>query len=324
MNPSVDKDDESKTKKTNTLYPIVIAILISLGVFFGGIFISHWYANNHFIVKSNTKANKGENTDHENAPALFGDSAGAVNALISAFAFAGVIVSMYLQRKDLELQREALVVQQKELTQNTQALRSQQKEFETQNKTMKLQRFENTFFNMLSLQQEIVNNLKHSYDKQIMFPSGNIRDNESITTSGRQVFEHLYTIDLKPTIEQVGIGAFNTIDLNLFDHYFLHIYRIMKFVDETNLLDNKSEKYSYISILRSTLSRYELVYLFYNELNPDYAHFKELIEEYSLFNNLNKSTLVVDRNIPIDKQLDMYERSAINSSIKGYNRPIKS
>lgn len=308
---AIDLSDDNKdvNTKTKVILPIIIALLICLGLWTGGMFLTHWYANEYFDVpEKNSKE------------ALFGDSFGAVNALISAFAFAGVIVSMYLQRKDLELQREALVVQQKELTQNTQALRSQQKEFEAQNKTMKLQRFENTFFNMLSLQQEIVNNLKHSYNKQIKWPSGNIRENESITTSGRQVFEHLYTIDLKPTIEQVGIGAFNTIDLNLFDHYFLHIYRIMKFVDETNLLDNKTEKYSYISILRSTLSRYELVYLFYNELNPDYAHFKELIEEYSLFNNLNKSTLVVDRNIPVDKQLDMYERSAINSSIKGYNK----
>ena len=42
--------------------------------------------------------------------ALYGDSFGAINALISALAFAGVIVTFYLQRKELDLQRQDLVL----------------------------------------------------------------------------------------------------------------------------------------------------------------------------------------------------------------------
>ena len=55
--------------------------------------------------------------------ALYGDSFGAINALISALAFAGVIVTFYLQRKELDLQR--------------QELKAQREEFEQQNKTLK-------------------------------------------------------------------------------------------------------------------------------------------------------------------------------------------
>lgn len=79
------------------------------------------------------------------APALFGDSFGAVNALISALAFAGMIVTFILQRYELEMQRKEL--------------KAQRLEFSSQNKTLKLQRFENTFFNMMELQQSIVNDL---------------------------------------------------------------------------------------------------------------------------------------------------------------------
>lgn len=65
--------------------------------------------------------------------ALFGDSFGVVNVLlISALAFAGMIVTFVLQRKELEVQR---------------------KEFFSQNETLRLQRFENTFFNMIDLQK---------------------------------------------------------------------------------------------------------------------------------------------------------------------------
>ena len=79
-------------------------------------------------------------------PALFGDSFGVVNALISAFAFAGMIVTFRLQRTELKMQREELA--------------AQREEFSQQNETMRLQRFENTFFHMMELQQDIVNDLR--------------------------------------------------------------------------------------------------------------------------------------------------------------------
>ena len=79
----------------------------------------------------------------------FGDKFGAVNALFSGFAFAGLIVTLLYQKEELKLQRE-------ELKETRNELNAQKIEFQEQNKTMKRQRFENTFFNMLSLQQEIV------------------------------------------------------------------------------------------------------------------------------------------------------------------------
>src|SRR5689334_15440351 len=61
----------------------------------------------------------------------FGDMFGAVNALFSGLAFAGIIYTILLQREELGAQR-------KELKQT-------RKEFKIQNATLKQQRFENTF-----------------------------------------------------------------------------------------------------------------------------------------------------------------------------------
>lgn len=300
-------------KKTNYVLPIIIAVLICLGIWTGGMFFTHWYASTHFIVpEGNSKE------------ALFGDSFGAVNALISAFAFAGVILSMYLQRKDLELQRESLDVQKEELKRNTYELALQRQEFETQNKTIKLQRFENTFFNMLSLQQEIVNGLSHSFTKNNANLMDHIRGRQiiehNIELSGRSVFEYFYNKEVKPIINTEGIGSYFYCEcISHFDHYFRHLYRIIKFIDESILLETKPERYSYISILRATLSKYELLFLYYNALG--FPNFKNYIEEYSFLNNIDSDSLAFDTPEKIfDQGKDPYDKSAFDPDIKGYNK----
>src|SRR5687768_11681898 len=66
----------------------------------------------------------------------FGDMFGAINALFSGLAFAGIIITILLQGRELALQRNELSLTRKE--------------FKQQNETLWLQRFENTFFNLLS------------------------------------------------------------------------------------------------------------------------------------------------------------------------------
>ncbi|WP_439605624.1 hypothetical protein [Hydrogenophaga sp.] len=51
----------------------------------------------------------------------FGDVFGAVNALFSGLAFAGLIFAILLQREDLELQRQELALNRQELARTAQA-----------------------------------------------------------------------------------------------------------------------------------------------------------------------------------------------------------
>lgn len=260
-------------KKNSIAAIIILAILVCLILCIGGMFFSHWYAERYFEVSND-----------ENPQALLGDSFGAVNALISAFAFAGVIVAIFLERNELKLHRKDLSFQQQE--------------FAIQNETLQLQRFENTFFNMLTLQQRIVLDLCYKDEKM-----GKI-------VQGRELFffsfeEMVHQVKSSNGQEDIIIGMRQYLAMNglacydncrtpsYFDHYFRHLYTIIKFIDSLELLSFE-EKNKYTSMVRATLSRYELVWLFYNGLsiagNPK---FKKLIEKYSLLKNIREELLAL-------------------------------
>lgn len=223
----------------------------------------------------------------------FGDQFGAVNALFSGLAFAGLIYTIILQRKDLKLQRRDLLYQRRELELTRKEMEEQTAEFEKQNETLMIQRFENTFFNMLSQFQEVVNNLKISKN----FFGG----------EGRACFENTYVKN--ETIEQnmndmayksissiiflYGLEGYKKSDWpKQFDHYFRLFYRILKFVHESKVITEYDEKYEYTAMLRAMLSRYELVWLYYNGLSYGAQKLKPLIERYAMLNNLRPELLV--------------------------------
>lgn len=117
-------------------------------------------------------------------PNEFGDSAGATNGLFSALAFAGVIYAIFLQKDELSLQRQELKNTRKEIA-------GQKREFQMQNKTLKHQRFENTFFQMLNLHQEIVRGLSYSFEKECRKMDSEGKQEvyyEQRTVNGREIF----------------------------------------------------------------------------------------------------------------------------------------
>lgn len=224
----------------------------------------------------------------------FGDKFGAVNALFSGLAFAGLIYTIILQKDELSLQRE-------ELKQTREEMKQQTMQFEEQNKIIQIQRFENTFFNMMQFLQEITQELTITLNKDIIkktiAPSGRryrALDTEAVDFSGKQVFEETYKdgINLKHLIQSKGINGYNESDaVSLYDHYFRYIYRIMKFVDNSFL--EYEDRYKYMAMLRSQLSRYELVWLYYNGLSDNgNEKMKPLMEKYATLKNLRKELII--------------------------------
>ncbi len=273
---------------------MAVSLLLCVGISLCGIWLSYRYVSQVIGF--------GKDGDIMNARGLFGDSWGGVNAIISAFAFAGVIVTLYLQNRDLNLQRKEMA--------------RQREEFEKENETLKYQRFENLFYNMLNLQQEIVAGLKFEYeiDEEVLVPAGSggysIKDKRKTThtVTGREVFR--YTFEKVELLVPDPIISGNEIPVNgyrrylknmglskydatwiptYFDHYFRHLYKIIQFVDSQGF--PYEESYKYISLLRGTLSRYELIWIYYNALNPLYNNFKKLIEKYSLLKNIREDLL---------------------------------
>lgn len=285
-------------------WPVYLsAFIVCIVLWWGGMLFTHKYAVTEFETTSKPGITDQQLSDEE-VKGLFGDSFGAVNALVSALAFAGVIVSLYFQRKDLKLQREELALTRQEMSDQTM-------EFEKQNETLKIQRFESLFYNMLNLQQQIVDGLRYDYydDEKI---STSIRGSHSLDRKlvkkevvGRDVFRHLFVdariytgngglVGYKWYLHVCGLENYDgTLIPSYFDHYFRHLYKIVQFVDSQEL--SFDEKYRYLSFLRGTLSRYELVWLYYNSLHPDFYRFKQLIERYSLLKALRRDLLSVSK-----------------------------
>lgn len=179
---------------------------------------------------------------------------------------------------------------------------------------LKLQRFENTFFNMMELQQQIVSGLSLDYKGNKNKRFGNVvNPQEDESYVGREVFEGAYLSTglhegLNSTISRKGIEGYNeSSTTTIFDHYFRNLYTILKFIDETKVFDEETlrdegesvfdVKYRYATILRASLSRYELVMLYYNGLSDNGKDkLKPLLEKYSMLNNLNKYLLTLSKN----------------------------
>lgn len=245
----------------------------------------------------------------------FGDMFGAVNALFSGLAFAGLIITLILQRRELSLQRD-------ELEQTREELKNQREEFEKENETLRQQRFENLFYNMLNLQQEIVDGLRYEYDEEqiVTVPMGSdnspVLDKRKINrvVTGREVFRYTFesaviflagrnNFNKRPVVNGYrgylnvkGLSAYDETWIpTIFDHYFRHLYKIIQFVDAQGF--SFEEAYKYVALLRGTLSRYELVWIYYNALNPVFHRFQELIEKYSLLKNMRLDLLTRSKEV---------------------------
>lgn len=228
----------------------------------------------------------------------FGDMFGAVNALFSGLAFAGLIITLILQRRELELQRQELALTRKEMEDQT-------AEFEKQNETLRIQRFENTFFQMLTQFQEIVNNLCFTY----LDPE---RENRLIA-KGRECFSIAFEVaphksdipelkTMNTSSWYVGMrhiimvfgkdGYMESFSPSYFDHYFRFLYRILKFVQTSPLVTDFDEEYKYTAMLRAMLSRYELVWIYYNGLSGyGEEKLKPLLERYAMLKNIRDELL---------------------------------
>ena len=183
------------------------------------------------------------------------------------------------------------------------------KTYKSTKKTNALQRFETTFFNMLSLQQQITTELKSP--------------NKDIKEQGRALFEYLYKdyttqegehhfpyVDYNGTeygndclisiLWRDGLDGYSNSNLpSVFDHYFRHLYRIIKFIDNPKHdFLTFDERYAYAGNLRGTLSKYEVVWLYYNCLaGPGFEKFKPLVEKYALLKNIREELLGVSNEL---------------------------
>lgn len=218
----------------------------------------------------------------------FGDAFQALSALFSGFAFVGLIYTALLQKSELSLQREDLNLTRKELEGQRIALNAQ-------SETLKKQNFEDTFFQLLGIQNQIVNSID-------IFSA-----RSSHTIRGRDCFRIFYDRLRTSYAAAITAGsggqriptayiAFYSNNQAEVGHYFRNLYTLIKFVHQSDVQDKKF----YTNIVRAQLSSYELLLLFYNCLSPLGAdQFKPLVERYSLLAQMPTGEILspVDMNL---------------------------
>jgi len=169
----------------------------------------------------------------------FGDSFGTLNTLFSGFAFSGIIITILMQRSDLAESRKQIGQQQ----------------------------VESQFYNILSLQQQVIS----GFDLHVVNEDSSIK-----TIQGRDCFrdwrrklKDRYQSQVRRGIEPslASQAAYQSVlkshlgDLGL---YFRSLYSVFRFIET---LEKKDQK-KYAVVVRSLLSDYELIFLFYNCLSP--------------------------------------------------------
>lgn len=232
----------------------------------------------------------------------FGDMFGFANALFTGLSFIGLIGTILLQRKDLNIQRN---------------------EIQKQSESIHIQNFENTFFQMLNLFNSIIE-------------STEMTSEEHTTKRGRKVFNHIrefnssilmeYWRNSKIIEEEILENGIELERRNITDyytkrylsdiydktyseygdilgHYFRTYYHIIKLIDRTEKID----KHQYISIARAQLSNSEQILLFFNCLHSNGKEkFKPLVEKYHLLHNMDTGLL------QSENYLKFYSDSAYN------------
>ena len=240
---------------------------------------------------------------------LLGDSAGLINALFSGLAFGGVILTIIWQIKN----------------DNRSKINAQRLQFE------------NTFFNMTQTFEHIVEGLVvekndiqggdtgtlflNYYSSEISTEQG---DSTGTEIKGRAVFKYIYQQRklegklLRDAIVESGLAPYEIALKGILDHYFRYLYRILKFIDETDLIDAE-QKYRYASMFRAQLSEFELVLIYYNGVSQmGCEKLKPLLEKYSVLKNIRLEDLATTVDYE-GKELILFREKYSDSAFKHVN-----
>lgn len=253
---------------------IGLALLFALLGFLLFIIISIWVIN---ALQHNMADSAGY---LGNIGSFIGGVVGALWSLVSVLLF---YVTLRLQQKEITLQRHELEMTRDEI-------RGQKEQMVLQNQTLVQQNFENTFFHLLKLH----NNLVRALD---------LRDDQSraVLADGRACFLMYYKrletyvvlssqktglaidkADIDSTIG--GYVQFFDSNRNNLENYFRSLYQLFRFVDRSDVTISSS----YAQFILAQLSSHELIILFYAGLNKtDGIKLKYYIEKFNLLQNLD-------------------------------------
>jgi len=221
----------------------------------------------------------------------YGDMFGGVTALFSGLAFAGLIFTLFVQKKELQYQRQELGHLVEEQRQTKGHLKDQAAHLKSQSEFIEKQIFENSFFQLLGSFNDYISNTEVRYGEK--------------SFRGGDAFEHL----LARFSTRVSGGIYGTIpdgSVNFLrsyeefykEHiddlgpYFRQLYTILKFVANSAVSDKKF----YSNILRAQMSNSELSLLACNIASPYGTHkMTPLVKDFDLLKHCENDWLLVHK-----------------------------
>jgi hypothetical protein len=215
--------------------------------------------------------------------------AGTTVPLFTLISSIGVILTLRMQQKQLEMQSE-------ELQNSIVEMQETRKVMIEQGETMTLQRFESTFFNMLNLHSTIIKSLS-------------IRDDAGTLHTERKAFEVLvkqiasrYKNDgyqsqkkeLYKVADELDF-AYRAVYSNneaIFGPYFKNLGIMVKFVDASNI--SHENKQMYMEMIKSQFSPKESTFLIYHGISKQGRSILDIIRKYNLIEGYDSLSLVND------------------------------
>ena len=169
----------------------------------------------------------------------FGDSFGGLTAALSALTLIIVIFTGYTQFKSMQ----------------------------DQSKSLQQQNFENTFFKMVDLHNQMTDEIYKIFTKNISKLRTIVHFNGKENTKKSLDQYHLF---YEKNEKQIG-------------HYFRNLYQVLKFLSNAEI----NNKQFYADIFRAQFSSAELVFLFFHAISKyGEGKLKERIEEFAFFEPL--------------------------------------
>lgn len=223
---------------------------------------------------------------------VLGDSAGLWNALFSALALFGVIISICYQ-----------------------TYRDSKNE-----KANQLSHFQDEFYRLIDCLSRVVVEIEIRIDTSDKISedllarggwsiSSEVHDDEQHllkeSIKGRECFRYVYmdnpTGSMKSYSESPDKPDYERFDsyfANYFSHYFRLLYRILRYIDTSTIIKNHPKcndiKQEYYGILKAHLSTFELLVMYYNGLLNKNIKAKELYEKSCMFDNLDERLLLYE------------------------------
>lgn len=194
---------------------------------------------------------------------------GVLNPILTFLTFMGLLITIVIQQTEL---RESRV----ELKRSADALRDQ-------NESLKKQNFENTFFQMLEIHNQIVNSI-------------DLISDDGKVTRGRDCFSVFYTRFNKiyrenkekangkhseESVIKLAYQLFWKDHQTELGHYFRYLYNVVRFIKDANQINGP-----YLRLIRAQLSDQELLLIFYNCISSNGGNFTPLVVEFSILDNL--------------------------------------